>query len=512
MTTSTTELSSDCPRRDRPHHFYCCGGASAAAWDDPERATPLLNYEPGPAQVEPLKWPTVIDIATYRPNEDLLLRAADRLSGIDVELARDMYLEALGTAVSFGHGNPDRQPSAVARAALRAPTMPRPLRPVDLLLNGLISRFTEGHTASVPELWRALRAYAQVDVTAESGRWRWLAFRIATDLWDDDALDRLLGAPTNRRAVDPEATVSPFPVALSSPGGISAAMSGVTSEGCASRLVIQELDGQSGAECQPSLRAYRAETGIDLSLLDGTGGDGPHPSYLADYGRAVNANALGNYESAVAAAQRICQQDNLGLLGWALAELVEGAIRARHHGLATEALGRLLEMTRASSTDWALGIEARAAALASEGPTAEALYRESIERLNDARIDVHRARSQLLYGEWLRRENRRLDARGQLRSAHQEFEAMGAQAFAARAGRELLATGETVRKRTPSSYRDLTAQEKQIAQLAGSRLTNSEIAMQLYISPRTVEWHLRKVFAKCGVTSRRELGALSHQS
>jgi ATP/maltotriose-dependent transcriptional regulator MalT len=190
---------------------------------------------------------------------------------------------------------------------------------------------------------------------------------------------------------------------------------------------------------------------------------------------------------------------------WGLAELVEAATRSGMPARAADALERLTQTTRASGTDWALGIEARSRALLSDGAAAERLYREAIDRLGRTRVRVALARAHLLYGEWLRRERRRLDAREQLRAAHEHFSAMGMEAFAARAARELAATGETVRKRTVETLDELTAQEAQIARLAGGGHTNTEIGGQLFISPRTVEWHLRNVFTKLGISSRREL-------
>jgi DNA-binding CsgD family transcriptional regulator len=220
-------------------------------------------------------------------------------------------------------------------------------------------------------------------------------------------------------------------------------------------------------------------------------------------------NGLGLYEPALAAAQQACEHDDRGLFGWALIELVEAGARSGARELAAAALRPLEERTRAAGTDWALGVAARSRALLSDGPAAEPLYCEAIERLERSRIPVHLARAHLVYGEWLRREHRRVDARDQLRAAHEMFASMGAEAFAERARRELLATGETVRKRTVESRDILTAQEAQVALLVAEGHTNPEIGGQLFISPRTVEYHLRKVFTKLGISSRREVrGAL----
>jgi DNA-binding CsgD family transcriptional regulator len=216
-------------------------------------------------------------------------------------------------------------------------------------------------------------------------------------------------------------------------------------------------------------------------------------------------NGLGRYREALAAAQCASEQDDLGLYGWALIELVEAAVRSREPELAADALERLAERTDLSGTDWALGIEARSRALLDEGQGAEDLYLEASERLGRCRIKVHLARAHLLYGEWLRRENRRIDARETLRTAYEVFSTMGAEAFAERAARELLATGEKARKRTADTRGQLTAQETQIAELAREGNSNPEIGAQLFISPRTVEYHLHKVFTKLEISSRNEL-------
>ena len=225
----------------------------------------------------------------------------------------------------------------------------------------------------------------------------------------------------------------------------------------------------------------------------------------SQYAAALLYNGLAQYDQALAAAELACEYDDIGVLGWSLAELVEAAVRSGQPARASDALRRLCETTRASGTDWALGTEARSRALLSEGETAENCYREAIERLGRTRMRPALARARLLYGEWLRREKRRRDARAELRTAHDLFDGMGIEAFAERARRELLATGETVRKRTAETVSELTAQEAHIARLAVDGRTNVEIGAQLFLSTRTVEWHLGKVYAKLEVGSRREL-------
>ena len=215
-------------------------------------------------------------------------------------------------------------------------------------------------------------------------------------------------------------------------------------------------------------------------------------------------NAHGRYEEALAAAREAVAHEDVMAYGWALVELIEAGVRCGRPDEAAAALERLSERTQASGTEWALGTEARCRALVSDD---EALYRESIERLGRSRAAVEHARSRLLYGEWLRRENRRTDARESLRGAHADFSRFGAEGFAERTRRELLATGETVRRLTPDTRDALTPQELQVARLAGDGLTNPEIGAQLFISPRTVEYHLHKVFRKLDVDSRKGLRA-----
>ena len=226
------------------------------------------------------------------------------------------------------------------------------------------------------------------------------------------------------------------------------------------------------------------------------------------YATAVLYNGLGRYEAALASAQSGCEYDDFGIIGFSLLELVEAGARSGAHDEAAAALRRLEERTGAAGTDWALGVQAWSRALLTDGRAAEPLYQEAIERLERTRIAVHLARAHLVYGEWLRRENRRVDAREHLRAAHETFSQAGAQAFADRAQRELAATGETARTRTDETRDVLTPQEAQIARLARDGLSNPEIGAQLFISPRTVQYHLRKVFQKLDITSRNQLGRI----
>lgn len=400
------------------------------------------------------------------PDQDLLLRAAQRLSTLDEQLARELYLEALGAAVCAGPSGGLSDAAAVAEAAHAAlPASPSP-RSADRLLDGLIVRFVGGYRDSVPKLRCALQACGDADAAADNEQWRWLVVRTAMDLWEDEVLERA-----------------------------DAVSSSILSFYDGSLVETLPLSGRHGFEHLMQLGSHEAGSRASGRTI-----------VEAEYSRAVQANGLGQYEEAFASSERACVHDEFGLFGAALVELVESAMRTSQRQVAVDAVARLSERTQASGTEWALGIEARSRALVSHGMAAEAGYREAVERLGRTRIKVELARSHLLYGEWLRRESRRVDAREQLHRASEMFGALGANAFAERARREVLATGETVRKRRVETCRDLTAQEDLIARLAGDRFTNSEIATRLFISPRTVEWHLRKVFTKLGVSSRRELG------
>ena len=244
---------------------------------------------------------------------------------------------------------------------------------------------------------------------------------------------------------------------------------------------------------------------FEAARLEGTArGEGMGLRVL-EWATALLYNGCGRYGEALEAAQRSCERDDVGLFAWACVELIEAGVRSGETDATSAALDRLSERTQASGTDWALGIEAGSRALLSDGRDAEPLYREAVERLARSRGVVPLARARLLYGEWLRREHRRVDAREQLRAAHEMFGGIGAEGFAERARGELAATGETARSRTDDARGVLTPQEAHIARLARDGLSNPEIGAQLFISPRTVQYHLRKVFLKLDVTSRNQL-------
>jgi DNA-binding CsgD family transcriptional regulator len=444
----------------------------------------------------------------------LLLDAARLLEPLDPALARDTYLEALGAAMYAGRVDADSGVVKAAAAARAAPAAVPPPRSSDLVLDGLAIRCTEGPAAGVPPLRLALQAFSDEALDGHEDVMRWLLLSpivqsvTVFELWDDEAF-HVLGTRTVQLARDTGA-LALLPVALVYQSG--AHLFG--GESAAAAALIDEADALALASGNAGLAYARlllgAWRGVEAEAMEhiNTGlenaGEGRVVA-MAGYALAVLNNGLGRYEAAVDGARRGSDEGDWGYAGASLPELIEAATRSGQPEIATAALARLEERTRAAGTDWALGVLARAQALMSEGDRADGLYRGAIERLGRTRIRIELARARLLYGEWLRRENRRMDAREQLRAAHDTFGAAGAEAFAERARRELLATGETVRRVTSETRDALTAQEAQIARLAAEGNTNPEIGAQLFLSPRTVEYHLRKVFTKLDVSSRKEL-------
>jgi DNA-binding CsgD family transcriptional regulator len=443
----------------------------------------------------------------------LLLKAARRLEPFDPELARETYLDAWGAALFAGRLATDGGLLEVSRAARSAPAPTHPPRPSDLLLDGLAALVTEGRTAAAPKLRRATSAFAADEVSAEENfRWGWLTTVPSNVLWDDESwhainlrqlqLARDAGALA-RLPID--LTASAILVAW---WGDFARAADAIAEVDAVTEATQTHIAPYGAMLLAAFRGREAEasTLIETVIRTATAeGQGIGVQY-AQWVSAILFNGLGRYELALAAAEQAsADTPELFLSARALPELIEAAVRSGKTHLAASALERLTEATAAAGTDWALGIETRSRALLSEGEIAEGSYHGAIDRLGRTRIRPELARAHLLYGEWLRREGRRQDAREQLRTAHHMLAAIGMEAFAERARRELVATGEKVRKRAFETRDELTAQEEQIARLACDGLSNPEIGARLFLSPRTVEWHLKKVFSKLGISSRMGL-------
>jgi DNA-binding CsgD family transcriptional regulator len=442
----------------------------------------------------------------------LMLRAAQRLQSLDAELARQTYLEALVAAIYAGRlaqGQDARQVARAARSAALPPSGPEPMPHSQLLIGGLAVRLADGYVAAAPALKEALRRYR-----AEPLELDWLSVSydiVAMDMWDDEAWFEL--AAGQLRLARANGTLSWLPFALDYLAEIHV-QAGELSTAAALLMERERVDPGTRAATLPYvpllLAAWRGDAteAADLAGEMARGaadrGEGAALTYT-DYALAVLHNGQGNYRAAAEAAGGASGVDEIVISPWALYELVEAAARSDQRERARVAADQLSQLAVASASNWALGAAARSRALVSGGRAAEEEYREAIELLGRTRMATHLARARLVYGEWLRREKRRIDARDQLRSAFDALTSMGAEAFAERARRELLATGETVRKRSDDTRVDLTPQEEEIAQLACDGRTNSEIGAQLFIGRRTVEWHLGKVFAKLDIGSRLEL-------
>jgi DNA-binding CsgD family transcriptional regulator len=442
----------------------------------------------------------------------LLLKAAKRLEPLDMALARETYLDAWGAALFAGRLANAGDLLDVSRAARAAPG-PHPAGPSDLLLDGLALLVNEGRAAAAPTLRRATSAFAdEASPTEQNFRWGWLTTVPSNVLWDEDHW-HAINARQLQAARDAGA-LARLPIDLTA-SAVLVAWRGDFADAAA---VIAEADAVTeatrtqiapfGAMLLAALRGREAEACelIESTIKGATaGGQGVGVQY-ARWVAAILFNGLGRHEEAFAAAVKASEEaPELFLSAWALPELIEAAHRSERAHLAAGPLERLTEAAGASGTDWALGIGARSRALMEEGKAAEHLYREALERLRRARLRPELARAHLLYGEWLRREGRRGDARQQLRTAHELLVAIGMEAFAERARRELVKTGEKLRRRPVETRDELTAQERQIAGLARDGLSNPEIGARLFLSPRTVEWHLKKVFTKLGISSRRGL-------
>jgi len=457
-----------------------------------------------------------IFFATERGREapSLLLAAAKRVESLDTRLAREIYLDALTAAVFAGRLAGEFDARHVADEARAAPPSAPPTRAADLLLDGLALLITEGHAAGIPTTRKALERFRSDDVgTADELRWFWLAGRIAGFIWDYDAWDSLTSRQV--RSAREVGALAELPLALVTrvgvhlfAGELRAAESLVAESNALAVVTDSRLFPPYGLLAVAASRGREDEFTrlVRTSIADfNVRGEGMGLT-MAHWLTALLYNSLARYDDAfAAAAEASVDPHELWFSTSALVELIEAASRSGRNEKAADALALLSDSTRASGTPWALAVEARSRALLQHGPAAETLYRQAVELLRPTRLRLDLARSHLVYGEWLRRERRRVDARNELRLAHEMFTEFGMEAFAERARVELEATGEHARKRTADTLDALTPQEAQVSRLAAQGNTNREIAAQLFISPSTVEYHLRKAFRKLEVTSRVQL-------
>jgi DNA-binding CsgD family transcriptional regulator/tetratricopeptide (TPR) repeat protein len=441
----------------------------------------------------------------------VLLRAAQDIAVLDEELGRESLLEALEAAIYFGRFGSGGSVRQAAHAALEF-AAEETNAPPDLLLRGLALLFTSGHAAAVPTLRLAIKGLR----AGNDPRWLTLGGLAALEIWDDAGLELLVAAGAELTGAP---RYSPLSVSLALLAGLDDTAAGRFGK-AAERFA--ELRILSDAVLDPTIAdvadagslmvwAWRddgvedARESIERCARDAMAGGHGRSYSLTRYALAVRENGLGRYEEALIAAQGTVDDKGLYLATFALPELVEAAVRCGERDIATRALAELAARTLPSGTNWAMGMLARSCALLAAGEEAEAFYREAIERLVECRAVPQLARAHLLYGEWLRRHRRRRDAREHLRRAEGMFVAMSAEGFAARARGELLATGEHTLSRESRRTETLTAQEARIASLVAAGSSNPATAAQLFLSPRTVEYHLHKIYRKLGVSSRVEL-------
>jgi DNA-binding CsgD family transcriptional regulator len=489
----------------------------AGAFDEALRLLPLAEAgspdELQQTQAELLRGQIAFSSNIGSDAPPLLLRAARRLERFDVDLARETYLDAWGAAWFAGSLATAGDLFEVSRAARSAPPSTHPSQPFDLLLDGLALLITEGRAAAASALRRASSAFAAAETLAENSfRWTALPPIPSYVLWDDESWyainARQLGLAREAGAL------ARLPMGLIT-GAVIDAWSGEFAKAAEATAEAGAIVEATGTRLAPYaamlLVALQGREADGLTLLQSAIDDAAAvgQGFAVQWGEFVKAilfNGLGRYDEALVAAQRASDDSpEMFISSWALAELIEAASRSGAPRHAASALERLMEDTAVAGTDWGLGIAARSRALLTDGDTAESLYREAIERLGRTRLVPELGRAHLLYGEWLRREHRRLDAREQLRTGHELFTDLGVEAFAKRALLELQATGERARKRTAETRDKLTPQETQIARLVAEGHTNREIAARLFISASTVEYHLRKAFRKLNVESRTQL-------
>ncbi|WP_116995831.1 helix-turn-helix transcriptional regulator [Desertimonas flava] len=482
---------------------------------DARSATTLLDAaELGPlddlqrARMERLRAQVTFLTRRGRDAPALLLEAASRLEPLDATLARDTYLEGISSAMFTGRFRRGPGERELAEAASNVVGESNDLNTAELLLGGLVARFTDGYAAGMAPLSRALRAFRHSDGREDDHQWLWLACRLAQDLWDDESWFEL--ATLGVRVARDTGALALLPNALNHLAALNVHSGAFAAAAVLSdevRVIARSIGLPPLDYSRYKLSANRGDRSAVQALVEGPLKGAAHRGEGAAIGMhwalaALMHNSYGEYNEAVAAAQAGCEFEEVMAYNGSLVELVEAGVRSGQRELADAAFDSLRERTQASGTAWALGVESRCRGLLTDDEDA---YREAIEHLAQSRATVELARSRLVYGEWLRREGRRVNAREELRAAHESFSRMGADAFAERARRELLATGETARQVTADNWHALTPQELQVARLARDGYTNSEIGARLFVSPRTVEYHLSKVYRKLDVDSRRGL-------
>lgn len=491
-------------------------GASEAAGELLSRAAAGPLDELQQARLELLRAQIAFLLTRGSDVPGLLLGAAQRLAPLDPSIARETYLQALDTAtITGGRGRRARE---VAEAARAAPPPPGAPRPADLLLDGLVTTFTQGYDAGVPTLRRAVEGFVGEERGDRPGgeeedrRWLWLAGRTALALFDNENLYAL--AERNVRLAREAGALATLPIALLFRAatlvlsGEAARATDLAAEG---RLLTQTVGAVPLHQADLVLAAWRGDRAETLALQAAAvraHGHGGAEVTLAHYALAVLHSGLGSYPAALDAAERVLESDELPLISLALPEAVEAASRAGQPGRAVAALEELSARADATGTTWARGLVARSRALTSTGAAADDGYREAIRLLDDCRMASHLARTHLVYGEWLRREGRRQDAREQLGTAYELLSGMGGEAFAARAARELRATGAHPSRRSAQPTDVLTAHELHVARLVATGATSREVGAQLFLSHRTIDAHLRNIFQKLGIASRRQLREL----
>jgi len=510
------ELTPDRGRRARRALAAAQAKQQAGAPDAALRLLAMAESGPldelGQARTELLRAQLAADPGRAGDAPQLLLKVASRLEPLHAGLAREAYRDAFSAVRTAGRLALRGGLLEVAEAVHAAPRALRAPGGCDLL-HGLAVLVAEGYAAGTPILRRALKALCNDDLGDEGLRWLPLACGMSRDIWDDESWyalsTRLIehARQDGALAVLPAALLMGMPIRLLA-GELTTAVA-MAAEAEAVGRVTANPAGPYGCMVLTAWRGQEAEAAQVTEAATRamvTRGEGQWLT-TAHWVTAVLSNGLGRYGEAMAAAEQGSSQypDEPGLAASSMAELIEAAARSGRPERAADAMRHLSEATTIAGSDWALGIRARSRALLSDGEPAEGLYREAIDRLGRTRVRVELARVHLIFGEWLRRQNRRVDARDQLRTAYEMLTAMGIDGFAERARRELQATGETVRRRTAGTASQLTGQEARVARLASEGQTNPEIGAQLFLSPRTVEYHLHKIFRKLGIGSRREL-------